>query len=161
MAEQWYCIHVNANQDDIACRNLMRQGFTVFSPRFSPAPRAALRAVFPGYLFVQFDADRDRWQLIYSTAGVKHLFMRAPGRPLAMDPEFIERVKQDTSGQQWQAPAPPPAEGAHVRITDTSLQEFDMEGICTMSSAQRVDVLLVRLGRLTRVRFDAHSVVSV
>jgi hypothetical protein len=78
-----------------------------------------------------------------------------------MPPEFIARIRQETDMGQWQAQDALPVAQDHVRIVDSALQEWDLEGICTKSSKDRVEVLLIRMGKLTRVAFKPNSVAVV
>ena len=65
---KWYVAQIKANGFDRAVANLARQGFLTFSPMQNKTVRHArqlknvLRPVFPGYLFVQFGAERSDWQ---------------------------------------------------------------------------------------------------
>jgi transcription antitermination factor NusG len=161
MAEQWFCISINPREEGIAVRHLGHRGFTVFYPQFVKPGTKRQCPMFPGYLFLNFDVATSRWQQLYATPGVKHLFMNAPGKPCPMPPEFIARIRQETDMGQWQAQDALPLAQDHVRIVDSALQEWDLEGICTKSSKDRVEVLLIRMGKLTRVAFKPNSVAVV
>ena len=56
--------------------NLKRQGFEAFCPRFRKTRRHARRIdqvlapVFPGYIFVHFDRERNQWRAVNGTHGV-------------------------------------------------------------------------------------------
>ena len=65
---KWYLAQIKANGFDRAVANLARQGFLTFSPMQNKTVRHArqlknvLRPIFPGYLFVQFGAERSDTQ---------------------------------------------------------------------------------------------------
>jgi transcription antitermination factor NusG len=143
----------------MAMRHLSYRGFIVFYPTIA-MPNAAPQPMFPGYLFVQFNPDTDNWQQIYCTMGVTHLFMLAPGKPCPIPVALINSIRQQSNAAQWHYRQPRPEQGDHVKIIDQNLQELDLTGICTMSTKERVEVLLIRLGKLTKVAFKPKSVVK-
>ncbi|CAM5402435.1 Transcription antitermination protein RfaH [Afipia felis] len=60
--------------------------------------RAVLRPVFPSYVFVQFDPDRDRWHGFFDAAGV-HGLVCAGDLPVPIDGELIEHMRsQEVDG---------------------------------------------------------------
>jgi transcription elongation factor/antiterminator RfaH len=75
----WYAVHCASRREEYAAANLRHQNFRVFLPCHRKTRRHArkletVRApFFPGYLFVQFDAARDRWRAINGTYGVLRL----------------------------------------------------------------------------------------
>lgn len=79
--ERWYVAQTLANREAYAQRQLENQAFRVFLPRMMRNLRHArrirqvLRAVFPGYVFVALDLNRDRWRSINGTIGVSRLIM--------------------------------------------------------------------------------------
>lgn len=79
--ERWYVARSLPRQEARAEFQLLRQGFPVFLPRTTKTVRHArkLRTVkspiFPGYMFVVLDIDRDRWRSVNGTSGVASLIM--------------------------------------------------------------------------------------
>lgn len=94
-AARWYAAHTIANREATALVNLERQGFDAFLPLYRRTVRHARRLVsrraplFPGYVFVRLDPDRDRWRSINGTIGVKSIVM-AGRRPLPVPPGVVE-----------------------------------------------------------------------
>jgi transcriptional antiterminator RfaH len=86
----WYVAETFVRGEALAQRNLERQGFESFCPRFCKVRRHARRIdqvivpVFPGYLFVRFDHQRDRWHAINGTTGIKRLIGPSGSRPQPM-----------------------------------------------------------------------------
>lgn len=80
--ERWYVVRSLPRQEARAEFQLLRQGFPVFFPRtirtvrHARKLRAAKSAVFPTYLFVVLNLDRDRWRSVNGTGGVASLIMR-------------------------------------------------------------------------------------
>ena len=75
----WYLAQVKPNAQGLATTNLRRQGFEVFHPvrrvtrRSGGAFRAALRPLFPGYLFVGAAEDGPALSRVNATRGVVRL----------------------------------------------------------------------------------------
>lgn len=78
-SRNWYAAQVLPQKEGYAAMHLERQGFKTFFPRFYRARTHArksetvLRSLFPGYIFVSFDVERDRWLSVNSTRGVIRL----------------------------------------------------------------------------------------
>lgn len=79
--ERWYVVRALPKRETGAEAHLAAQGFRVFLPRVTRTVRHArkMRTVrtpaFPGYLFVAFDVQRDRWRSVNGTFGVMRLIM--------------------------------------------------------------------------------------
>jgi transcription elongation factor/antiterminator RfaH len=77
--EQWYVAQTLHHREKVAERHLWEQGFRSFFPQFRRTVRHARKLrevatpVFPGYIFVTFDTERDRWHSINGTVGVCRL----------------------------------------------------------------------------------------
>ena len=79
--ERWYVAQTLAKREAAARVQLCEQGFHVFLPQLRKTTRHARKlrtvkaAVFPGYLFVALDLQRDRWRSVNGTIGVSRLIM--------------------------------------------------------------------------------------
>ena len=75
----WYAAQLKPNAQGLATTNLRRQGFEVFHPvqrvtrRAGGAFRAALRPLFPGYLFVGASEEAPPLSRVNATRGVGRL----------------------------------------------------------------------------------------
>lgn len=100
-SERWFVVRSLPRQETKAEINLRRQGFRVLLPRMPKTVRHArklrhvLSPVFPGYMFVILDLDRDRWRAVNSTIGVASLIM-ALERPMAVPDGVVERLIERT-----------------------------------------------------------------
>jgi transcription elongation factor/antiterminator RfaH len=80
--ERWYVARSLPRQETRAEFELLRQGFPVFLPRATKTVRHARKLrtvkcpVFPSYMFVVLDIDRDRWRSVNGTSGVASLIMQ-------------------------------------------------------------------------------------
>lgn len=101
---RWYVVRTHARREAGAEAQLRRQGFLAFLPRVdatrrrgsqfrtSPAP------LFPRYLFVRFDAARDRWRSINGTIGVASLLSMGE-RPQPVPTGLVEAlIGREASG---------------------------------------------------------------
>jgi transcription elongation factor/antiterminator RfaH len=81
LSERWYLVFTGPNQEQRAVLNLERQGFRPFLPRILKSVRHArsirmvVAPLFPRYVFLPLDLDRDRWLSVRSTFGVSSLYM--------------------------------------------------------------------------------------
>jgi len=158
--QKWFVIQTHARAELRAQANLSRQAFTSFLPRFRRTKRGARRdeqilvPVFPGYLFVKFDPDRDQWRVINSTFGVRRLVSFSSERPQPMPEPAMDALLARCDEQLITRPLPQFAKGDEVRLMTGALantigriEDFDDKG--------RVDVLLELLGRVMRVKVKA------
>jgi transcription elongation factor/antiterminator RfaH len=84
---RWFAVHSLPHREARAQQQLENQGFHTFLPRYLKARRHArkvenvLAPIFPRYLFVVLDLDRDRWRSVNGTFGVARLVIMAGDRP--------------------------------------------------------------------------------
>ena len=93
--ERWYVAQTLHHRENLANVHLGAQSFKVFLPRFrktvrhSRKVRETISPVFPGYIFVALDVERDRWRSINGTFGVARL-LSAEGRPIPVPGGVVE-----------------------------------------------------------------------
>src|SRR5215216_7584524 len=86
--ERWFLVHTLPKSERKAEFHLGAQGFRTYLPQIRKTIRHArqlktVRApLFPRYLFVILDLQRDRWLSVRSTVGVSSLFSSRDGRPV-------------------------------------------------------------------------------
>src|SRR5437016_13145894 len=96
--ERWFLVHTLPKSERKANWHLHAQGFRTYLPRFRKTIRHArqLRTVeaplFPRYLFVILDLERDRWLSVRSTVGVASLFSSRDGRPVPVPVGIVESL---------------------------------------------------------------------
>jgi transcription antitermination factor NusG len=94
---RWYVVHALPHREFHAERNLTAQGFRAFLPAEWKTIRHARRfhtvkaALFPRYLFVQLDLDRQRWRSVNGTIGVSTMIMERD-RPKPVPPGLVEEL---------------------------------------------------------------------
>jgi transcriptional antiterminator RfaH len=130
--ERWFVAQTLHQREKLAALHLGAQGFRSFLPRFRKTIRHArqlrevVAPVFPGYIFLILDTERDRWRSINGTFGIARL-VSAHGRPVpvprgtveamieAMDQRGLVRLGTDlTPGQAVRVIAGPFAGGLGV-----------------------------------------------
>jgi transcriptional antiterminator RfaH len=156
---RWYCIQHQPARGETAALELIRQGFEVWHPLRPATVRHArkvtqvLRPVFPGYIFVRFDVQRDRWRCIVSTRGVHRLFYSSPETPWPVRPGIIEalQAEQAAAGSLDRPADSLIRAGATVRINPGSPMGDQMGPVLRVDGG-KVTVEVALFGRPIRVR---------
>lgn len=97
--ETWFLIQTKSRQESRAIENLERQGICSFCPRImieklSRGRRVVVsEALFPGYLFVNFDHNRVSATTLRSARGVSH-FVSTAGAPVRVPEDLIASLMQ-------------------------------------------------------------------
>jgi len=95
--ERWFVAQTLCHRERLARLHLDAQGFRSFLPRFHKTVRHArslrevIAPVFPGYIFVVLNPERDRWRSINGTFGVARL-ISAHGRPTPAPTGVVEAL---------------------------------------------------------------------
>jgi transcriptional antiterminator RfaH len=154
---QWYVVHTHPRSEEIACRNLARQGFEIFLPRYLRRRSHARRVenvaapLFPGYIFVAVDMERARWRAISSTIGVNHVVCCGDAPlpvPLAIVDEI--RARMDSNGFIQMLPRVAFRPGEAVQVTGGPLT--DQVGLFEcLADGDRIILLFNILGRKLKV----------
>lgn len=162
--ERWFVAQTLHHREKLAARHLGAQGFRSFLPRFRKTVRHArqirevVAPVFPGYIFLILDPERDRWRSINGTFGVARLLSGHGPVPVprgtveamiaAMDQSGLVRLGGELApGQAVRVVAGPFAGGLGV------LERLDGKG--------RVRVLLQILGGEAPFTMDRAALSAV
>ena len=75
---KWFLVYTKAKEEQRAKKHLENQGFQIFLPmiafaKMNQSKSAIVEAMFPRYLFVNINLERDNWTCIKSTRGVSHM----------------------------------------------------------------------------------------
>jgi transcription elongation factor/antiterminator RfaH len=95
----WYVVNTLPHQELRAETNLRRQGYRAWLPSIERSRRHARRIdtvtapLFPGYLFVELDLDRESWGSINGTFGVRRLIAQRE-RPAPVPPGFVAALRE-------------------------------------------------------------------
>src|SRR5215475_473815 len=102
--ERWFLAHTLPKSEWKAELHLSAQRFRTYLPQIQKTVRHArqLRTVraplFPRYLFVILDLERDRWLSVRSTVGVSRLFTHQDGRPVPVPVGIVEPLIEQSDG---------------------------------------------------------------
>lgn len=161
----WYCVHTLPRAEAAALRNLRRQGFDAWLPRFRRTRRHARRTdtvaapLFPGYLFVALDPAAAPWRAINGTFGCRYLICGGD-KPAPLPAGFVAGLLAEADAEGL-LPARDPvaklAPGDAVRITEGPLSDL-VGRLQALSDAERVVLLLEVLGRQVRVTVPRTAV---
>lgn len=161
----WIAASTHAHKEPMAITNLERQGFNAYCPMIKRRVRHArklsevLRPLFPGYVFIRLDLDRDQWRPIMSTFGVRNL-IRFGDRLGALPSAFVETL---LAREQDGAVTLPPAKAAYAPGEQVRLREGPFEGlvatVLTASDCDRLLVLMDLLKRSVRVKVAIEDVI--
>ena len=163
---RWYVVQTHVHAESKAAAHLVRQGYSVYLPRYLKRRRHARRVetvavpLFPRYLFVAIDRMTQRWRSIQSTIGVSHLVCHGE-EPASVPTTILDelRKREDERGLVRLDLRPRFAPGDKIRVVDGVFQACLglFEGL---ADRERVAILLDLLGRKVRVVVDGESVAA-
>ena len=158
----WYVAQVKPNAQGLAITNLLRQGFEVFHPvrrvtrRAGGAFKAALRPLFPGYLFVGLGEVSPVLSRVNATRGVARLvsFGDFP-RPLPGELVAGLRARCDNAGLLTECDSL--KAGDRVRLLSGPFADY-VARVETLAEGARVWAVLEAARNPTRVNILASEV---
>jgi transcription elongation factor/antiterminator RfaH len=148
--ERWYVVHTKLHRETLAERQLTNQGYRAFLPRLLKSRRHArkfqtvLAPLFPQYLFVAVNLDRDRWQSINGTLGVDRLLMRG-NEPEPVPRGLVEQLCLAATGDGVVACAKKLRVGQSIRVTAGPFGDL-VGKLESLDDVGRVRVLLDIMG---------------
>ena len=161
---RWYAIQTKPRQEEVAHLNLERQGFRVYLPRIQLKKRrgskwqVVIEPLFPGYLFLNVDLDRDNIAPVRSTIGVRAMVRFGVERVPVPDEviEYLQRREAAAGAASDESPNPFKP-GDKVRILSGPFG--GLEAVYEMDrSDDRVLLLIDMLGRQSRVKVAVDDV---
>lgn len=158
----WYVAHTKARQEQLALDNLLRQGYSVYLPRYKRLKRVRdqqemlFEPMFPRYIFVQPSSEQHSLAPIRSTLGVTNI-VRFGNIPAVVSIDVMNRIRafeaeRNNMGERQISPF---KEGVQVRIAAGPFA--GLEGLISDVSNQRVVVLMQLLTKETRVSVSHHQ----
>ena len=159
----WYCLQTRPKHEHIAAAHLrMLEGVTVFCPRirFKRPTRQGLvwvtEAMFPGYLFAQFELASMHRQVRYAH-GVNDI-VRFGDRYPAIDDEALAPLWDHTGLTGVKELNYDLSEGDRVKIVEGAFLGLDALVTHVLPAKQRVKVLMDFLGRKMEAEVEYSSV---
>ena len=161
--ENWYVAQLRPNMRLIAERNLTRQGFASFAPtrlettRTRGRLKTGARPLFPGYLFIQFNPEKSRWQSINATRGIVRLVADTTLKPIALPADFMAGLMSrcDANGLLHSNDTLNP--GDQVRLLTGPFAGL-VSRIDRLDQQQRLHLLIQVMGRQVRTSVPTSSV---
>ena len=162
--QRWFVVQTLARRENLASFQLEAQGFRIYSPSFRKTVRHArklretIAPLFPGYIFVVLDTQRDRWGSINGTFGVARL-LSAQRRPIPVPTGIVELLlaKGDDAGLvRFDAGLKP---GQSVSILTGPFAE-SLGVLERLDGKGRVRVLLTILGGSVSVAMDGTNLTA-
>lgn len=158
---RWFAVNTQPNSELRAQVNLERQGWRCFCPQVSRTTKSGrrmttrLRALFPGYIFVNLNLSQSRWRSVDGTFGVRAI-VKAGDLPAPLPVGVVETLiaMSDETGRVSFASRLSPGE-------DVRFQSGPFAGLIgtleQLDAAGRVTVLLDLLGRATPIKGHASE----
>jgi transcriptional antiterminator NusG len=180
MAKNWYVLRVQSNKEETVRETLDRKAklegiddrlcrVVVPTEKVSTMKggkrRVSERKLYPGYVFVEMDAEDDGsvpekvWFLIRETGGVGD-FIGTEGKPTAMKPQEVEKLLGEAQRGSEEAPSLKVdyAPGDQVKVKQGPFENF--EGIVDEVQLDKglVRVIVTIFGRATPVELEYWQV---
>lgn len=154
--DDWYLVQIKRNSFQLAKRNLDQQGFKTFLPLEDFTSKngskflTCAKPLFPGYMFVTIDVERDPWHKINSTLGVARLICDN-SVPKLLPPGIVASLisRCDIFGKLL--PPKTLRRGDTVAVLSGALANF-IATVEEIESERRIWVLMDMMGQATRVQ---------
>ena len=157
----WQCVYTLPSMELTAAAYIREAGFIEWVPLETVCWSNRLRrqrVAFPRYLLVQFDPLRDAWGKLNRTRGVDHVLISTAGKPLSIGWNTVDTLMRELAPGGAMHPVEPREmrRGDAGRVLAGPLAGF--LGVCSMSTRERVTLLLSIMGRSAAAEFDRKQV---
>ena len=159
--KRWYLAQCKPNATHIAVCNLENQGFVSFLPLQKGTKRKGkgfqhkIRPLFPGYLFVQLDANEGPWCKINSTRGIARL-VRLGAEPSVVPDAIIANLMARCDEMGIIQDAGALVVGDRAQVTQGPFSGFAAT-IADVEANDRIYILMDIMGQSTKVSIDAKA----
>jgi transcriptional antiterminator RfaH len=157
----WFLAQFKPNCARIAEKHLKRQGFRTFLPLEEETRTrngkfiTADRPLFPGYIFVAFDAARGLWRKVNSTYGITRLVSFGK-EPKAVPSDLVSEIMRRCDASGKLLPPEVLSPGDQVTLTKGPFANFVAE-VERIAPDQRVWILMEIMGGQKRVAVGANQ----
>jgi len=162
---RWYVVQTLANRETTVQRELIRQGFRSYLATYQKVVRHARQtkrretSLFPGYLFIVIDLQRDLWRRVNGTHGVASLIMQGD-RPSPVPVGVVETLIASTGGDGKLPFHPEIKLGQRVRLIGGPFAG-QLGVLEQLGSSDRVRVLLQIMNSCIPVDLHRHAVMPL
>ena len=162
--KQWFVVNAKTREEPKALFNLKQQGFNTYLPQYKKVRRHArktdvvLAPLFPKYLFVEIDVEKQNWSAINSTLGVSKL-IQFGSQPNPVPINLIHEIqaREDSEGLIMIDKCLKINVGDVVNITSGAFVKHSGIFECCHDH-ERVVILLNLMGRNVRVRISSSAI---
>ena len=160
----WYAVKCKPHQERIAEFYLKRAGITTFYPQIKEhkivrrSRQICITALFPGYLFAQFNVEHDYRLVIYSR-GVRRVVSFGP-TPAVVDEDMIQAIKDRLCNGYVTIPEAAFRPGQVVRIQEGPLRGMEAVFERQIPGYQRAVLLLRAISYQAKVVVDLENIVN-
>jgi transcriptional antiterminator RfaH len=159
---EWLCVMCKARQENTAEYNLKRQGFQVYLPTVPEIERNQgritknIKAMFPGYLFIEADLESQDLSVIRSTLGCIALLRRGAHPAVVPQQVMTSIVEAETVLQGRSENDQGFTPGAHYELLGHGFQGHTATFLA-LEGKERARVLLTLLNSQQEVRVPTRS----
>ena len=161
----WYAVKCKPHQERIAELHLKRAGIITFYPQIKEPKivrrrrHICINALFPGYLFAQFNVEHDYRTVIYSR-GVHRVVSFGP-TPTVVDEELIRAIKVRLCNGYVTIPEDAFRPGQMVRIQEGPLRGMEAIFERQILGYQRAVLLLRAISYQAKVVVDLEDIANI
>ncbi len=166
MSANWYVLSIKAHKEQPVQRYLRNNRIETYSPtiRVNPVKRRSrsTRPLFPGYMFVNIDLDREGENRLRWIPGTRGL-VRFGDQPASVPENTIRELRRQVKTINSTVIEPERLHrGDRVRIINGLFKGYEAIFDAHLSGKDRVQVLLAFLSQHSqRVRMSIHDVEKV
>ena len=156
--KKWFIIQLKPNSYVMATRNLERQGFETFLPEMSITIKKNNRYIskkihlFPGYMFVCFDPNYLKWNLINSTYGVSKI-LSFNNKPAVISPDLILALKYRYSPNESLSGNENLEKGDRIKMITGPFVNFFAK-VENVEGSNRIWILLENAGVIQKLKLE-------
>lgn len=162
----WYLVQLRPNCVKMAERNLVRQGFEIFCPRYKATRkyrnvfREAVVPLFTGYLFCNIGEDPIAFRAVNSTYGVSRLVRFGVAYPRPVPDMLISGLRHRCDDSGLLEKMEDMKVGDRLRIKSGPFSDF-ISTVESIEEDKRVFVLLDLLGQAVKTELDIKDVEAI
>jgi transcriptional antiterminator RfaH len=162
----WFCLKTQPKHEHLAATGLRRHlQVKCFAPRVrfrKPTRRGAVwfvEAMFPGYLFAEFNYASQHRQVVYSS-GIQGV-VRFGDQIATVDPNLIANLQEKAGAEEMVTFNPEIEVGQSVQIAEGPFRGVEALVTRLLPARERIRVLLEFLGRPVETEVAAPKVLPV
>jgi len=156
--KKWFIVQVKPNAHEMATRNLARQGFETFLPEMSITSKKNNKylekktLLFPGYMFVCFDPNLLKWNLINSTYGVSKI-LSFNNKPAEISSDLILALKLRYSPDETFSVNENLEKGDRIKMITGPFVNFFAK-VENVEGSNRIWILLENAGVIQKLKLE-------